>query len=364
MGGIHPTLYPEETIAFPEIDYCVIGEGKNTFIKLLENLNDFKELKKTKGLIFKQDNQIINTGKADEVENLDLLPFPALHLTPVYTYRFSLMRSPFTTMITSRGCPYHCIFCDREKLGNVYRVRSAENVVDEMEYYYKTYGIRDIYFQDNTFTVNKNRVIEICKEIRRRKFTFRWGARARTDTVDAELLSEMKSAGCERLDIGVESGCQEILDKMRKGITIEQIRNALITTNRAGIKSLAYFIIGMPYESREQMLQTIRFARELKSDFAVFTRLVPLPATQIYENAVKDGVIEDYWKEFAKSPQTNFSPKTWHYRYSDKEVTNLVRRAYKSYYLNPNFILKRLFSLRDWHQFKMQIKVGVNMLHQ
>jgi len=218
LGGPHVDIYPEETINQPGVDYLVLGEGEKPLKGLLDNINSLNNLRQVKGVVFKDNNKIVNTGRAELNQDLDSLPFPARRLTPYQKYSSVLSKvSPVTTMFTSRGCPYKCLFCDRPHLGKFFRARSAKNVVDEMEECQKM-GIKEILIYDDTFTVKRQRVIDICLEIQKRNLKIDWDVRARVDTVDKELLEIMKDSGCQRIHYGVEAGTQKILNVLRKGI--------------------------------------------------------------------------------------------------------------------------------------------------
>ena len=208
VGGPHVHLYPEETLAFPEVDYLVLGEGEVPFAQLLERIGDPKALAQVGGIAFKHDNHMTVTGIRDLEPDLDGLPFPARHLTPYKKYSSVIAkRSPITTMFTSRGCPYKCIFCDRPHLGKQFRARSARNIVNEIEDCERL-GIREFLIYDDTFTIQRQRVIDICDEIIRRKLEIGWDIRARVNTVDREMLHRLREANCERIHYGVESGTE------------------------------------------------------------------------------------------------------------------------------------------------------------
>jgi anaerobic magnesium-protoporphyrin IX monomethyl ester cyclase len=304
LGGPHAHIFPEETIVLDGVDFLVLGEGEFVFRDLLENINDKRNLKKIKGLVFIENGKIINTGKPDFIENLDALPHPARDLLPISKYSSVLAkRSPVTTMFTSRGCPHRCIFCDRPNLGKKFRARSALNVVEEMEECLKM-GIREFFLYDDTFGVDRQRVLKICDHILKRNLKAGWDIRTRVDTVDEEILRKLKTAGCERIHFGIESGNPEILKTLQKGITIEQARRAFRLTKKIGIETLAYFMIGNPGETKKTAKQTIRLAKELEPDYVHFSVLIPFPATKLYWWGLERGIFKtDFWREFARNPQ-------------------------------------------------------------
>ncbi len=362
LGGPHVHLYPNETIARPEVDYLVLGEGEAIFQQLVDNLHRPEELEHVRGLVFRRNGQVVNTGPPDLRDDLDAIPFPARHMTPYHKYS-SLMakRSPITTMFTSRGCPYQCIFCDRPHLGKRFRARSATNVVDEMEACLEL-GIHEFLIYDDTFTIQRQRVLDICREIRRRKLDVGWDVRARVNTVDAELLRHMAAAGCERIHYGVEAGTDRMMKVLRKGIPVEQARRAFRDTKAAGIGTLAYFIIGSPTETREDIAATMRLARELRPDYVHITIMTPFPGTQLYFRGLEQGLIErDVWREFAADPRPDFQPPYWEEIFTREELLEMIDEAYRRFYLRPGYVLKRLARVRSagelWRHARAGLKV-------
>ena len=362
LGGPHVNIYPDETISIPEIDYIVLGEGEVPFTELIQNIENAHKLKKIRGLVFKEGEKIVNTGSRELIENLDTIPFPARHLTPYKKY-YSLLanRSPVTTMMTSRGCPYKCLFCDRPHLGKKFRARSAGNVVDEMEECVDM-GIKEFFLYDDTFAVNRQRAFDICNEIMNRDLDIGWDIRTRVDNVNKELLEKLREAGCERIHYGIESSNPEILKVLRKGITIEQAKEAFKMTKEVGITTLAYFMLGSPRETKSQILETIKFAKKLNPNFVHFSITTPFPATPLYYMGLEEGQLKsDYWKEFAKSPTKDFVPKLWEENLSGEELVELINYAYKSFYLRPRYILKELLKVRSLEEFKRKAKAGLSV---
>lgn len=363
LGGPHIDIYPEETMNQSFIDYLVLGEGEKPFKELLDNINYIDRLYNTKGIVFRDGKEVVNTGRRELNQNLDSLPFPARHLTLYQKYSSVLSKAqPITTMITSRGCPFKCLFCDRPHLGKIFRARSSKNVVDEMEECRKM-GIKEIFIYDDTFTVNRQRIIDICSEIQKRHLDINWDVRARVDTVDEELLKKMKDSGCQRIHYGVEAGTQKILNVLRKGITLKQVKKAFELSKRVGLETLAYFMIGSPTETKEDILTTIRFAKKIKPDFIHITITTPFPATDLYRLGLEQKIWpNDYWQEFAKNPQANFIPYFWEKNLTSKELLQLLKYAYRSFYFRPAFLLGQLSKLTSWEEFKNKIKAALNIL--
>lgn len=363
LGGPHVNIYPEETISNSEIDFLVLGEGEYVFPDLINALSQRKDLSKIRGIVYKRNKEIINTGKREFITNLDAVPFPAHHLVPYQKYYSVLAkRTPITTMMTSRGCPFKCIFCTRPQLGKIFRYRSAENVVDEMEQCARI-GIKEIFLYDDTFTIKKQRVIDICNEILRRNLKIMWDIRARVDTVDEKILKKLKLAGCERIHFGVEAGTQGILNILRKGITLQQAEKAFQWSREVGITTLAYFMIGNPTESRKQILETIKFSVKIKPDYVHIALTTLFPATELYRRGLERKILKyDYWKEFAENPRTDFVPEIWEENLRREELIRLLKSAYMKFYMRPGYILKRVYKVKSWLEFKRKAKAGLKLL--
>ena len=364
LGGPHVNIYPTETVSVHEVDFVVLGEGEAPMKDLLDNINDEEALKKIRGIVFKDfGGMVINTGSRELITNLDSIPFPARHLTKWNKYYSVLAAvSPVTTMFTSRGCPYKCLFCDRPHLGKIFRARSAKNVVDEMEECERM-GIKEIFIYDDTFAIDRNRVIDICNEKKRRGLTIGWDVRTRINTVDEQMLCAMKKAGCRRIHYGVESGTQRILNILKKGITIEEVEKIFKITKKAGIETLGYFMIGSPSETKEEVLETVKMAKRLDPDYVHIAVLMPYPATAVYFKGLSENILpNDYWRKFAENPTSDFVPYVWEEILTKDELVQLLKNAYRSFYFRPYYIFKRLFKLRSFGEFKRKVKAGLRML--
>jgi radical SAM superfamily enzyme YgiQ (UPF0313 family) len=362
FGGPHPTIYPRETVNLKEVDYVVVGEGELTFRELLENIGFPQKLKAVKGLVYKEKERIISTPVREFIDDLDSIPFPLRELSPYRKY-YSLMstKAPITTMFTSRGCPYRCLFCNRPQLGKKFRMRSAENVVDEMEECDRL-GIKEIFFYDDTFTVDRERVLKICREIRERGLKIGWDIRARVDKVDSRMLESLKEAGCERIHYGVEAASQRVRDSLKKGITLRQIRNAFRLTKDAGLTSVAYFMFGSPRETREEILGSLRLAQELKPEFVHFSITTPFPATDLYYLGLKEGILKgDYWRQFSQNPTANFVPGVWEEKLHREELISLLSQAYRSFYIRPGYIIKEIAKIRSLAELARKARVALGL---
>jgi magnesium-protoporphyrin IX monomethyl ester (oxidative) cyclase len=292
FGGAHPSSLPWDVLKDKNVDAIVIGEGEETFYQYLQNMSDPEKLYKLDGFAFRIKNKVIVNKKNNFFEDLDKLPFPARHLFPMnlyfsakYGHGVDMMRSPITSMITSRGCPYNCVFCSIHTVwGKAYRARSTKNVVDEIELLVKDYGVREIHFEDDNLTLNKGRMIEICKEIIKRKIDIRWTTPNGVAlwTLDRNVLSYMKRAGCYKLCFGIESGDLETQKFIRKGVPLDRAKKIIRDANDLGIWTHGFFIIGFPFENRDSIENSFKYAIKTDLDFASFFLAAPYPETELY----------------------------------------------------------------------------------
>ena len=287
LGGPHATFMPRETMEECKyIDIIVRGEGEETTRELIENIEKGAPLNEVKGITFREKNGIIDTEPRLFIKNIDNIPFPSRDLLPMHLYKFNGVK--YTTMLTSRGCPFKCSFCSSSRLfGGYWRGRSPENVLEEMKTVYEEYGIRNIEFMDDTFTLNQERAEKICDEIIKQGWDISWGASSRVDTLSKRLVEKMKKAGCWILFLGIESGSQRILDTIGKRITLEQVKKAVKILKDAGIQVLGSFIIGFLQDTKETIKETIKFAKSLNLNYAEFSILTPYPGTPIFDYAKK-----------------------------------------------------------------------------
>ena len=294
MGGPHVSFDIENTLKnYPELDLIVVGEGEQTLSELVPVLTSREKWEKISGIAFRKKGEVFVTPTRPFIEDLDSLPTPARHLLPVSRY---LALGYPVSLITSRGCPNKCIFClGRKMVGFKGRYRDPKLVVDEIEDIL-SYGFTRINIADDLFTANKERVKTLCAEIKRRGIEFVWSAFAPVNTVDREILEIMKDAGCDSISFGIESGNQEILKRVRKGITLDQAREATKICKEAGIITHASFMVGLPGETPETMEETSKFAHGLGIYFG-YHLLAPFPGTTVREEIDKYDleILTDDW---------------------------------------------------------------------
>lgn len=292
LGGVHVTFRPLDAAKNDFVDAVCVGEGEETIVEVAEKVEAGKTLEDVKGVVYRSENEIVDNGPRGFIRDLDSLPFPAYDLMPLERYSLFGERLEQFPMITSRGCPFACRYCSSSLfMGHRFRVRSAENVVDEIEWLVSDFNAKHIAFSDDTFTLSRRRVEAICDEIRRRGIDVEWSCSSRVDTINEDMMKKMKDAGCSAIYFGVESASPRILDFYRKKIDSEKVRRAVTLARKYGIKVICSFIIGAPMEKKEEMRATLKFALELDPDYAQFSVLTPYPGTEIFDEAERKGWI-------------------------------------------------------------------------
>ncbi len=300
MGGPHVTFCARDTIInHSELDIIVLGEGERTIVELSRAFDNGHNWESVNGIAYRKGSEIRYTAQRELVAGLDDLPLPARHLLPLGRYRALGMP---VSLITSRGCPFKCIFCvGRKMVGSRVRYRSSKKVVDEMEYL-NTLHFHQINVADDLFTADPKHCLAVCDEIVKRRLNITWTSFARVDTVSEKILTAMKAAGCSAVSFGIESGNPQILKTIRKGITREQVVKAVNMCRRAGVKPYASFILGLPGETPQTIQETMDFGEELKAlglSYG-FHLLAPFPGTEIRENSNQYGIkiLTDDWSQY------------------------------------------------------------------
>ena len=357
IGGYNLRVYPKESVSHTEIDFGVHQHAYHAIPGLLNALEKGAPLDNVPGLIYKNNGDII--VNPDLPVTFEDFPFPARDLLPNELYaEFPTERKNFTVMVTSLGCPYKCVFCEAGR--TEYNPRTPETVVKEMEECVRKYGIKEIDIFDYDFTVVKSRVERICELIRERGIDVTWACRSRIG-IGPELLSVMHEAGCRRIYYGIESGNQEILDRMNKGITLDQIKESVKNTRKAGIKSLGFFLIGAPGDTAETVRRTVRFAKSLDLDYVQFSKCLAKPLTPLWEQMVKT-TGSDYWKDWILGKEKDRPlPRPWT-ELTNEQIDELAKWAYVSYHTRPLFILRNILNLRSFDELKRKFFAFFDML--
>lgn len=285
QGGPHVTVMDEQTLKEqPETDIIVRGEGEQTILELanLASKSKMNYLNDVAGITFRKNKDIVRTQDRPFISNIDELPHPAYHHFPLSNYR--IFGKTYLPIITSRGCPFQCTFCLASRMcGKRFRVRSPKKVVEELEWLRDTHGADVFAFYDDTFTFDRKRAIEICKEMKNKNVNLPWDCRTRVDFVSKEILAKMSSANCQLIHFGVESGSQKILDAMKKGTTIEQNERAISWAKEVGLSVAISVVVGYPGESAAMLKQTLDFIRKTEPDYIYVCVAIPYPGTELYD---------------------------------------------------------------------------------
>lgn len=302
LGGIHPTLFPEEMLENENVDFVVVGEGEETFCDLILS-GDNADFSSIDGIAFKDNGRIIINKKRRMIPDLDEIPMPAFdkidmdfYLQPnIHLIRGVPLRGFY--LFSSRGCPYRCRFCVNKNIfGRTIRYRSPSKVADEVEYLYKKYRIDAFYLFDDTFAVDRSHAIEFCNEVIKRKLPLVWGCETRVDLINEELVKSLKKASCIQVDLGIESGSERLLELLQKDITVGQVRNAVRLCRKHKIRVFSNFMINLPTETEEDIEKTLSLADEIKSDVSIFNVTCPFPGTDIQAYLKHELTIDDYPK--------------------------------------------------------------------
>lgn len=335
------------------IDIVMCGESELTFGEILKE----KPLSEIQGICFRQEFEIIQTPKRPFNDNLDSLPYPARDLIDNSLYTRPDNGKVQAVIKVSRGCPYHCFFCLATPLsGAVVRKRSPENILGEIRECVEKYGIKNFVFWSDIFNLDKDWTRELCQKIIDSKLNITFSTNTRADSADVETIKLMKKAGCRLVSIGIESGCQQMLDKMGKKITLEQVRKTVAAFKREHIQIYAYYVIGLPWETKETIEQTLNFAKSLNTEYVSFYTAAALVGTRFYDYVEQNNLGElNYDKPY-------YYPSVRTHSLSRDEVFELHKKLVRSYYLRPGYILKMLFSIRSFAQFKNYFKAGLRIL--
>lgn len=348
VGGPHPAGAPEECARNRHFDFAAVGEGEVMMRELADCLESEGDPRTVAGLWFTVDpkdpeSELVVNAPRGWIGDLDSLPWPARDLLPpLDSYAMTMFQYrewPATTIYTSRGCPYSCIFCERrEILGNKFRVHSASYVVDEMEHLAKQYGIREIFFYDDTFTLDARRVERICDEILRRGLAMSWNISTHVNTVNRELLHKMAKAGCWQIAYGIETGDPVVMQDIMKGTTVETVRERIEWTVEAGIEAKGLFMIGHPTDTPETIARTVEFARSLPIASANFKITTPFVGTPLRDMAADYGDLaaDDYRNYMGDPQQAVFVTNGLTREY----LAGVQRRAYARFYSRPGRLLR------------------------
>jgi anaerobic magnesium-protoporphyrin IX monomethyl ester cyclase len=359
LGGPHCTILPQHALQTHPADICVQGEAEYRIPKILDAVQGKQELKTIPGIAYRKGSEVLITEPPSQIEDLNQLPFPSRHLVDKYEYGFmhgaKIAKGKVTSLLTSRGCPFHCRYCQISSFLPKFRLRSAENVIAEIDEVISK-GYETIIFIDDNFLAHKKRTEEIMDHIIQQKFDVHlWIEGARVDSADHRLYKKLRQAGVEFISFGIESGNQDVLDFYNKKTTLEQIKKAVHLSKEMGFFIYANFILGAPLETKQHLMNTIRFAQKLPIDAAGFFTLGYLYGSDLWQQAVQDGKITSDEYYVTADIQRGLG------QFTEQELNDYAMKAYKRFYIRPSLWIRQL-----WYAGKNQdtrfLKLGAKML--
>jgi anaerobic magnesium-protoporphyrin IX monomethyl ester cyclase len=349
VGGWHASYNPESLLQNPEVDYVVMGEGERAMVQLATYLikgENENSPSKIAGLAYRHEGKIVKNPR-QFITNMDEIPFPAWHLLPIDRYNRVmeyLNVKPVDNMSIARGCPFSCAFCETTGLmGRTCRTFTPQRVLDEIKYLMANFGTKGIYFINDNFTIKKKETIELCQLIRQNKLGLEWVCDTRADLLSKELLQEMKAAGCKTIWFGVESGSPRILEKINKGVTLEQTEHAFDMCKKEGIQTACSFLLGIPGETVDDMKASFKFARKLDPDFCRFNIFIAVPGSPLYDEVMQNHLydqIEDY-AAYVKTADFNYD-----------SLLKIQRQFHMSFNKSPKRILHKMKREGFWTTLK------------
>ncbi|MEW5896866.1 MAG: radical SAM protein [Nanoarchaeota archaeon] len=360
IGGPHVSNFPKEVINKDNIDFIFRGESEISFYKFIEELKQIKNFRNVPNLGYKENGEI----KLNDIEfpqNLDELPFPDYQLMKFIDYpkMYFMKNYPSAPILTSRGCPFSCTFCSAGKLsGKKFRARSPENIIQEIKLLKDKYHIKEFQIWDDNFTLNRDRAIKFCDLLIKEKIDLEWWCPngLRIETLDEELLKKMKQSGLYALAVGIESGSEKIQKDMKKFLNLNKAKEIVTIANNLGIRTQGFFIIGYPTEDKKDILETIKFAKELPLSRASFSLFQPLVGSEIYTELEKEGKLSDLNHNTCEYSKTSIIPQGLK---DEKELKSLQRKALLGFYLRPKILSKFLkdnLSISQMKEISLMVK--------
>ena len=333
VGGPHITSIPEETFRrYAAFDYGIAGEGEMAFPDLLLWVEEGQRFREVESAIFREGAKVIINPRRRFIEDLDCLPLPAYDLLPFFPQKYrppllNYQRGPAASLISSRGCPQICTFCDRSVFGNRYRYFSEDYLMDLISHLHHSYGIRHLIFADDQFAASRSRLLRFCEKLARAGLPLRWNCDARVDSVDPALLKIMKRAGCWMISYGIESGSPEILAAISKGIRLDQVEQAVRATKEAGIRAKGLCMIGYPQETASTLKDTLSLILRCPFDELNLSFLTPYPGTEIYAQAKGSPSFTEDWSRM-NAMNCVFRPETLATGVLEKNYAKIIRKFY------------------------------------
>ncbi len=361
-GGPHMWTYPEETLERGRFDITVQGQGEKPLAEIVERIAQSGSLDNIPGATCRVAGKIVQTPPVwlDQAA-LDKLPFPDRSGLDIRQYRFSVnSHHPCALMVASRGCPYNCSFCNNKE--RYFLPRDPALVAEEMQACKKT-GYRAIQFSDDVFTFSREHVVDLCRLIKKNRVGLPWSCQTRVDCVDGELLEVMASAGCERVQFGIESANPYTLERINKHISPEQTFRAFSMCRDRGLMTIGNIIIGFPWETLDDIQNTFDFVFRLDADYVFCNPLIPFPGTQIFEEAAADPNYDrDWFRRFVREPVANAKIAIWTTQISEARICAMIKSFYRRYYFHPHRLRRYLFNITGPADFIGKCATGMKLI--
>lgn len=354
--GAHFNKRDEDSLKkYPHLDLCFRGEYEFLPAELMTTDN----WDGIQGITYRKNGIIQRNPDRGYIQDLNSIPYPARHLVDNRLYARPDTGESQTNIVTNRGCPFLCIYClSRQVAGMKLRARSPENILGELKECVEKHGIKNFLFRSDTFTMDKKWTINLCNQIVESGLGIKWTCNSRVDTIDEDRLRAMKKAGCWLISFGVESGSDEMLEKLKKGATTDQARKAIQLCKKVGIRTSIYLLIGAPWETEETYKQTIDFGLELDPDFVEFFYVYPFPGTEYSDEVIKLGLL----KEGEQPEEAYDSPAIPSLHLSIEQLTHLRKKAVRKFLLRPSYIFHTLKQVRSPKEVGNYIKYGMEQL--
>lgn len=356
IGGAHATSFEEASMTHPEIDYAVMGYGEYPLWKLTSALffDRSMPLAHIPGLLYREGGVIRKNPMNNGIISLDDLPVPDLSLVDYTRYRCPIgTRSTMVPVISSRGCPFQCTFCNSPD--KKYMPRSMKKVFEEVLYIHSL-GVEEVFFFDDLFNLTNDRVFEFCDLLEKEKLKLVWAFKSRVQNVTEDFIKRVKSCGCERIHFGIETHTDASLKRLKKGITVKQIEQAMELCYRYRINSVGSFMINLPGDTLEDIHERFRFAKRLKLDYAQFAVLIAYSHTEIFDEGAALGYWDkDVWLDYIKNPTEDFIAPIWESGIDRELLYDLVNTGFRDFYFRPRYIWQRLRNLHSLDELKKYI---------
>lgn len=366
LGGPTPTSSPQKMLIISKADAVCVGEGEATFGEILDHYQKNEHLfKKVSGVVYTSNKKTIRNDPREFIKNINQIPFPAYHLFPnLDKYKSRTVKTPFAPLLTSRGCPFRCVFCSKDVFKNYCRMRSADNVIKEIDYLVNKFGIKQIDILDDNFTLDKKRTKEILDLLIKRNYNLYVNLQSgvRTEGIDKIVINKMKKAKIFKIPFGVESGNPEILRNIRKQLNLNKVLKCTLMAKEAGIKVYGFFIIGLPGDTAETMQQTIDFAIKMNPNVANFTIAIPFPGTELYNTVKEKG---RFLVNMDDGINAGFYANQVFYELegmNKDDVLKYYKKAMKSFYFRPIKIWELIISMTSLSEIQWFIKTSILML--